>query len=206
MDYLTDSFIDSGFDVRTLMREICNSRTYQLSIETNPFNEDDTINYSHAKARRLPTKLYDAVHAVTGSIPDIPGAKPGMRAAELADAALDTKSGFLANLGRPARESACECDRQNDVQLGAVMSLLSGPSVAEAIGDPKNRIAELARSVTDDRTLIEKLYLRVLNRLPSDREIMLVLDNWSQIEGDHQSLLDRLAQAKSDYGFIARRD
>ena len=29
-----------------------------------------------------------------------------MRAVELADAALDTESGFLANLGRPARESA----------------------------------------------------------------------------------------------------
>lgn len=206
MDYLTNSFIDSGFDVRALMREICNSRTYQLSIETNPFNEDDTINYSHAKARRLPAEaLYDAVHAVTGSIPDIPGAKPGMRAAELADAALDTKSGFLANLGRPARESACECDRQNDVQLGAVMSLLSGPSVAEAIGDPKNRIAELARSISDDRALIEKLYLRVLNRLPSDRETMLVLDNWSQIEGDHQSLLDRLVQAESDWVYRKAR-
>ena len=206
MDYLTNSFVDSGFDVRALMREICNSRTYQLSIETNPFNEDDTINYSHAKARRLPAEaLYDAVHAVTGSIPDIPGAKPGMRAAELADAALDTKSGFLANLGRPARVSACECDRQNDVQLGAVMSLLSGPSVAEAIGDPKNRIAELARSVSDDRALIEKLYLRVLNRLPSDRETMLVLDNWSQIEGDHQRLVDRLVQAESDWVYRKAR-
>ena len=200
MDYLTDSFINSGFDVQALIREICNSRTYQLSIETNPFNEDDAINYSHAKARRLPAEaLYDAVYAVTGSTPNIRGARPGMRAVELADAALDTESGFLANLGRPARESACECDRQNDVQLGAVMSLLSGPSVAEAIGDPKNRIAELARSVGDDRALIEKLYLRVLNRLPSDRESALVLDNWSQIESDHQVLLDRLAQAESDW-------
>ncbi|MCH2613986.1 MAG: DUF1549 and DUF1553 domain-containing protein, partial [Opitutales bacterium] len=152
MDYLTDSFINSGFDVQALIREICNSRTYQLSIETNPFNEDAAINYSHAKARRLPAEaLYDAVYAVTGSTPNIRGARPGMRAVELADAALDTESGFLANLGRPARESACECDRQNDVQVGAVLSLLSGPSVAEAIGDPKNRIAELARSVGDDR-------------------------------------------------------
>ncbi len=49
LDYLTEFFIDSGFDVRGLMREICNSRTYQLSIGTHPFNEDDAINYSHAK-------------------------------------------------------------------------------------------------------------------------------------------------------------
>ena len=104
MEYLTKTFIDSDFDVQGLIREICNSRTYQLSIETNPFNDDDAINYSHAKARRLPAEaLYDAVHAVTGSTPNIPGARPGMRAAELADAALDTESGFLANLGRPSR-------------------------------------------------------------------------------------------------------
>ena len=97
------------------------------------------------------------------------------------------------------KAAACECDRQNDVQLGAVMSLLSGPSVAEAIGDPKNRIAEMARLITDDRALIDKLYLRVLNRMPSESETELVLDNWAQIEIDHQVLVDRLAKAESDW-------
>ncbi|WP_256199933.1 hypothetical protein [Verrucomicrobium spinosum] len=28
---------------------ICKSRTYQLGISTNKWNEDDKINYSHAK-------------------------------------------------------------------------------------------------------------------------------------------------------------
>ena len=54
LEWLTDRFVSSGFDVRQLMRTICRSRTYQLSIETNEWNEDDTINYSHGKARRLP--------------------------------------------------------------------------------------------------------------------------------------------------------
>ncbi len=200
LDYLTQGFVDSGFDVRALIRVICNSRTYQLSIETNTFNEDDEINYSHAKARRLPAEvLFDAVYAVTGSIPNIPGAKPGMRAAQLADAKLDTKSGFLANLGRPTRESACECDRQNDVQLGAVMSLLSGPSIAEAVGDPHNQIARMVPQEPEDSTLIEKLYLRVLSRLPTQEEIDLVQENWSLIEGDHQALLAQLAEMESDW-------
>ncbi|MEM9018231.1 MAG: DUF1549 domain-containing protein, partial [Verrucomicrobiota bacterium] len=34
LDYLSKQFIESGFDVRALMAEICKSRTYQLSIET----------------------------------------------------------------------------------------------------------------------------------------------------------------------------
>ena len=86
---------------------ICKSRTYQLSIEGNRWNEDDEINFSHGKARRLPAEvLFDSVYAVTGATPEIPGAKPGVRATQLVDAATDLKSGFLANLGRPARESA----------------------------------------------------------------------------------------------------
>ncbi|MCB1121186.1 MAG: DUF1553 domain-containing protein, partial [Verrucomicrobiae bacterium] len=200
LKYLTDTFVDSGFDVRALMREICNSRTYQLSIETNPFNEDDGINYSHGKARRLPAEvLYDAVHVVTGSVPNFPGAKPGIRASQLADVALDTKSGFLANLGRPTRESACECDRTNDVQLSSVMSLLSGPAIAEAVGDRNNAIARLVQNESDDAKLIEKIYLRVLNRNPQATEVALVQNNWQQIEQDHQSLLKQLAEMESDW-------
>jgi len=62
LQHLTNEFVQSGFNVRHLMRIICQSRTYQLSLDTNKWNEDDTINYSHAKARRLPAEvLFDSV-------------------------------------------------------------------------------------------------------------------------------------------------
>ena len=57
LDYLTEEFIKSGFDVRHVMQLICKSRTYQLSVATNKWNEDDKINYSHAIARRLPAEV-----------------------------------------------------------------------------------------------------------------------------------------------------
>ncbi|MDB6057219.1 MAG: domain, G-beta repeat, partial [Verrucomicrobiales bacterium] len=113
LEYLTHEFINSGFDARHLMRIICKSRTYQLSIRSNKWNEEDKVNYSHALARRLPAEtLFDTVFRVTGTIPDIPGAKPGQRAMQLADAAIDS-NGLLATLGRPARQSACECERSS---------------------------------------------------------------------------------------------
>ena len=89
--------------------------------------------------------------------------------------------------------------RQNDVQLGAVMSLLSGASVADAVGDPDNGIAELVTRESDDRSMIEKLYLRVLNRFPTQEEVDLVRDNWSLIERDHENLIARLAEMESDW-------
>jgi len=76
------------------------------------------------------------------------------------------------------------------------MSLLSGPAVAEAIGDPKNAIADLVAAEPDDKKLIEKLYLRVLNRKATAAEIAAVLENWSGIENDHTLLVAKLAQSE----------
>jgi hypothetical protein len=41
LNWLTDEFIASNFDVRQLIRTICQSRTYQLSHKTTRWNEDD---------------------------------------------------------------------------------------------------------------------------------------------------------------------
>ena len=129
------------------MRLICKSRTYQLSVETNKWNEDDKINYSHAMARRLPAEvLYDAVHRVTGSIVEVPGRAAGHAARPSCPTpASSCPSGFLDTFGRPARESACECERSSGLQLGPVMALVSGPTIGDAIADPANELDQAGR-------------------------------------------------------------
>ena len=57
------------------------------------------------------------------------------------------------------------------MQLGPVMALLSGPTVGDAIADPNNAIAKLAKESADDRQLVESLFFRILNRPPSEAEI-----------------------------------
>jgi WD40 repeat protein/mono/diheme cytochrome c family protein len=189
LEYLTQQFIESGFDVRKLVRQICTSRTYQLSFRTHKWNFDDTINYSHALPRRLPAEvLFDAVFRVTGSTPNFPGAPAGTRAAQLPDSALDVSSGLLANLGRPPRESACECERSNEIRLGSVMALLSGPTISSAINDPKNAIAGLATKETDDRKLIGEIFLRVLNRPATEKEIDAALKTIAGMDAEHKQL------------------
>ncbi|HUR46563.1 MAG TPA: DUF1549 domain-containing protein [Candidatus Saccharimonadales bacterium] len=194
LEWLTQDFIQHGFDVHHLVRTICKSRTYQLSLTSNKWNDDDKINYSHSVPRRLPAEvLFDAVFRVTGSTPNIRGVKPGMRAAQLPDAGLDVASGFLASLGRPVRESACECERSNDIRLGSVMALLSGPTISEAINNPKNEIAKLVGELTDDRKLIESIFLRVLNRPPSDKEVKAALHSVSEMDKEDKDLVKSLA-------------
>ncbi len=189
LQYLTNEFVRSGFNVRHLMKLITGSRTYQLSLATHQWNEDDSINYSHAKARRLSAEaLFDSVFAVTGATPNIPGVKPGTRAAALADSQITLPDGFLSNFGKPSRESVCECERSNDMNLGPVMALMSGPTVGDAISDPKNAIAQLTADIQDDRQLIEALFLRVINRKPTSKEIEAALASMAGLDAEHAGL------------------
>ena len=142
------------------MQLICKSRTYQLSVETNKWNADDQINFSHARARRLPAEvLYDAIYRATGATSSFAGAAPGSRAATLPDVGVELPDGFLGNLGRPARESACECERSSNLQLGPVMALVSGPTVGNAISDPENAVAKLVAAVTDNSEVVKQLFV-----------------------------------------------
>ncbi len=198
LEHLTNEFIRSGFDTEHVIRLICNSRTYQLSVGTTKWNADDTLNYSHATARRLPAEvLYDAVYQVTGSLSDIPGVAPGTRAAALPDVAVQLADGFLNNLGRPVRESACECERSGELQLGPVMALVSGPTVGKAISDPKCALPTLALTDMSEAEMVREIYLRVLNRPAEPQEVKQILENAESIVADHAEMERRLAEREA---------
>ena len=201
LEHLSRRFVESGFNVRSLLREICTSRTYQLSIQTNRWNADDTTNYSHAVARRLPAEtLFDAVYRVTGS------SKGGQRATSLVENEGEMST-FLATLGRPLRESACECERSSELRLGSVMALLSGPTVSSAIQDPKNALAGLVAQHQDDANLVNALFLRVLSRDATAREIEATRKLLATVDSDHQKIAAAWqAKEKEQAPVIARME
>ncbi len=204
LDYLAQEFIESGFNVRHVINLICQSRTYQLSIVTNRWNSDDATNFSHAKARRLPAEvLFDALHAVTGATSKIPGVPAGTRAVQLADAGIKLPSGFLSTLGRPSRESPCECERSNDIQLTSVMAMISGPIVSNVLADPANALSKLVEEQPDDNQLVQELFLRVLNRPATDDEVSTALAVLQEIDEDHEQL--ELRRKQSEQTWVARK-
>lgn len=206
LDYLTKEFINSNFNTQHVVKLICKSRTYQLSFRSNKWNADDKLNYSHAQPRRLPAEvLYDAIYRTTGATPNFPGVPKGTRAAALPDVGIKLPSGFLDTFGRPARESACECERSNDVQLGSVMAMISGPAVAKAIADPNNALAKLTSEIKDDKQLINAVYLRILNRHATDQEVNTVLGTQKLIEQDHQALIAARDQRQKVAADIRRK-
>jgi hypothetical protein len=167
---LADEFIQSKFDVQHILRMILKSRVYQHSVQTNRWNEDDLINFSHAIPRRLPAEvLFDAIHTATGSRSKIAGVPAGLRAAALPDSGFNIP--FLEDFGRPPRESACECERSSGVVLGPIMKLVNGPTVSDALADPNSALTELVTRETDDGRIVEELFLRFLARRPTAEEV-----------------------------------
>ena len=59
--------VQSKFDLKALIRLICNSETYQLSSAPNEHNKDDQQNYARFYPRRLQAEvLADAISDVLG--------------------------------------------------------------------------------------------------------------------------------------------
>jgi hypothetical protein len=200
LDHLTAEFVEGGFRVRNILRKICTSRTYQLSVQSNPFNADDKTNFSHAVARRLPAEvLYDAVNLATGSISRIPGVPPGTRASALPDSGVELPSGFLSAFGRPVRESACECERSSGLQLGPVMALVSGPTLADALADPENALTKLTATVNDDAKLVDDLFVRILNRPATPDEVVAARAAFQEVDEDHKRLAEALGKKEAEF-------
>jgi hypothetical protein len=171
LDALTKDFLDHNFDLRYLMRTIVNSRTYQTSMVTNEWNENDGDNFSHAIPRRLTAEeLMDGLALATGVRPVFPEAPPDTSAEQVADPHIG-KGGFLDLFGRPPRESSCECERRSDLSLPQALNLVNGKTISDAVADANGRIAKSVLAGRPDRELLEELYLASLSRLPTSAEM-----------------------------------
>jgi hypothetical protein len=170
LDGLTGEFVRGGFDLKGLIRTILNSRTYQLGARTNEHNADDAIYFSHAYTRLLPAEvLLDAISTVTGTVTPFDGLPKGARATQIPDGKMENP--FLKTFGRPARELACECERESDSNLSQALQLIGGATVNSKLRDDKGRMAELARSNKAPEQITRDLYLVALCREPSATEL-----------------------------------
>ncbi len=167
---LTEELVKNGFDLQRMMRSICQSRTYQLSIVPNRWNSDDLINFSHASPRRLSAEqMLDAVAVATGHRPQFKDMPAGLRAVEAPDGMVGGNE-FLTLFGRPKRQSACECERSSNVTLAHALNLINGPTLGDCVTSSDNHLARLIASEPDDRKVIEEVYLSCLSRPPTEKE------------------------------------
>jgi hypothetical protein len=169
LDALAKDFVVKKYDMRALIRTVMNSRTYQLSATPNDSNKDDGKYFSHATAKLLSAEqLLDALCDVTQIPEKFPGLPVGTRAIQLPDGEVNNP--FLKTFGQPARELACECERESDSNLAQALQLINGPTINEKLRNPNNRLGKLLGEKKTDMEILDAIYLTALSRPASDAE------------------------------------
>lgn len=153
LDYLATGFIESGYDLKWLHREILNSDTYQRSWIPNDSNRQDKMNFSHSQLRRLSAEsTYDAVRMALANDKFAEQARELQvpRAITKAGASArsnqrDDQSYALSVFGRSIRESNCDCDRSSEPSLLQTVFLINDSAVQDWLGDSKTSwVSEVA--------------------------------------------------------------
>jgi hypothetical protein len=169
LDWLAQEFVSHGCDLKHLMRTIMHSQTYQLSAQPARGSERDTKYYSHYPFKRLGAEqLLDTLSAATGVPEKFSGFPLGTRAAQLPDAAVPSYA--LDLFGRPARQIACECERDSSPTVAQVLHLMNNAGINERIAAKSGRVATLLAAGLPDRRIVDDLYLAALSRFPIPEE------------------------------------
>jgi hypothetical protein len=174
LDVLATRFVESKYDFKQLVREICTSNAYQRSTQANETNADDDRNFSKARLRRIRSEvLLDVVTAATTTQNKFQGLPLGARAVQIADG--NTSTYFLTTFGRATRGTACSCEVKMEPNLSQALHLLNGDTIQEKItsGGVVKRMLDEKRS---PEQIVEELYLRTLTRLPTEKERTALLE------------------------------
>ena len=74
LEALGKHFTDTKYDLKALVRDICNSRTYQRTTQRNESNAGDERNFAHALVRRIKAEnLLDTISARDRHQGQVPG-------------------------------------------------------------------------------------------------------------------------------------
>lgn len=187
LDYLSDGFIEHGFDMKWLHREIATSHAYQRSIKPNGTNRLDERNFSRGVVRRLPAELlFDAIAQATAGPAELARATT-----DLEERAIGPKGGALAGrrntsdyasrvFGRSPRDTNCDCSASNEPNLLQAIYLQNDKEVLDAIDRKSGWLAEVRTQAArarpggaalDSKALIREAFLRTLSRLPTAAEV-----------------------------------
>ncbi len=172
LDELAKRFTESNYDLRKIVREICNSRTYQRSTQRNDSNLTDEKNFAHANLRRIQAEsLLDTISVVTDTKDKFNGLPTGSRAVQIADGGYSTY--FLTTFGRATRETPCSCEVKMEPTLSQALHLLNGDTVNQKI-KTGGVIEKLMKDKPKLEDRISDLYIRCFARRPTPEEVAKV--------------------------------
>lgn len=176
LDALSDSFVKNDFDLRHLIRHICNSKTYQLAALPNETNESDDRQFSRSRLRRLRSDvLLDSIIKATEWSRPFRDFPEGTKAIEFyprtpGDTAQPLwRDDFLKLFGRSSRNTICACETKGEATLSQTLHMAVGNNVHQAVS--AGLVDRLLEAEKTPREILDELFIRCLSRLPTQREL-----------------------------------
>ncbi len=188
LNALADYLVEHHFDLKSLMRLIMSSQTFQLSAQATAENEKDQRFYCRYYPQRLMAEvMHDAIVSVTG-VPtkfteiEFAGADKvatnaypaGTRSLELYDSAVANY--FLKTFGRHQRRITCDCERSDQPTVVQVLHLSNGDTLNNKLSDPTGVCTQWETTGLAPEQVIEHAYLASLCRFPTVDESAKLLE------------------------------
>lgn len=179
LETLGKKLVEYNYDLRRMVRDICNSRTYQLSTRPNESNALDQSNFAKATIRRMRAEvLLDCISQVTEAPERFRGLPIGARAVEIPDGR--TANYFLTTFGRTTRETICSREEVGPT-LSQALHLLNGATIEQKI----NQGGVIKKLIGMNKTpveIVQELYLRCFGRQPTAEEMLKLEPHWGVTE------------------------
>jgi hypothetical protein len=118
-------------------------------------------------------QMLDAVCAVTQVAEPFPGLPANTRATELPSP--DFNISFLDTFGRPARATACACERGTAATLAQALELVNGQVIQKKLADKQNRFHRQLAAGRPPKDIIDELYRAAVCRPSTDAEMQTAL-------------------------------
>jgi len=169
LETMGKKFTEYNYDFKKLVRDICTSRTYQLSTQPTDSNAGDTRNFARGNVRRIRAEtLLDCISQVTDTKNKFQGLPLGARAVQIADGNVSTY--FLTTFGRATRDTVCSCEVKLEPTLSQSLHLLNGDATTQRIRNG-NLIGKRIAEKKTPQQIIEDVYITSLSRKPTVKEM-----------------------------------
>jgi len=200
LDELARHFSENGFDLRALIRTICQSETYQRTSTPLAGNELDEHFYSHALLKPLTAhQLADAMAQVT-RVPNTFGQNlgKGTRAIDINDP--NVRDYMLDVLGRCDRSGGCEVGALvRPTSLKQSLFMIISDDINGKLTRQKSQVADWATAVRESepsarpdlfKIQIERIHLRAYCRRPTADETDFWLKHLTEADDPTEALED----------------
>jgi hypothetical protein len=168
---LAKEFADSGFDIKHMIRGICNSQAYQRSSKPASDNREDRTLWSHQPIKVLSgEQLFDSLTEVIGPMGG--KANPAKKAGAPKGGPIGPRDQFARFF--EGSENAPPTAYESGIPQA--LRLMNSPLMASArLTNVATRAGEVTRGATPEKA-IERLYLATLSRRPTGAETAKMIE------------------------------